>query len=461
MAGPEGSAPITGRDELVAWFEAGNKPVDDWRIGTEHEKLVFRLSDLSRPGWDEPDGIKPLLEGLASEFGWQPVLEHGNIIALKDDAGGSITLEPGGQFELSGAMLENIHQTCDEVHTHLHQVRTICQRLGLGMVGIGFDPKWAREDIKWMPKGRYRIMRNYMPKVGSLGLDMMLRTCTVQVNLDYADEADMVKKFRVSLALQPLATALFANSPFKEGKPNGFMSYRSQVWTDTDNDRCGMLDFVFEDGFGFERYTDYILDVPMYFIHRGEDYVDLSGRSFRDFMAGRIEAEDQGYVVRKGDVPTMEDWADHVTTAFPEVRMKRYLELRGTDGGPWKRLCALPAFWVGLLYDQTALDAAWDYVKDWTAEERNFLRDEAPRQGLDLEFRGRTLAERGQDVLKISRAGLQNRARLDSVGNNETGFLEILDQIAESGHSPAHWKLEAYHGRWGGSVDPLFSEFAY
>lgn len=461
MAEPKGGAPISGKDELITWFEAGNKPAEDWRIGTEHEKLVFRLSDLSRPAWNAPDGIKPLLEGLASEFGWQPILEHGKIIALKDDAGGSITLEPGGQFELSGAMLENIHETCGEVHTHLEQVRTICEQLGLGMLGVGFDPKWRREDIPWMPKGRYRIMRNYMPKVGTLGLDMMLRTCTVQVNLDYANEADMVKKFRVSLALQPLATALFADSPFKEGEPNGFMSYRSHVWTDTDNDRCGMLDFVFEDGFGFERYTDYILDVPMYFIHRGEDYVDLSGRSFRDFMAGKIEAEDQGHVVRKGDRPTMADWADHVTTAFPEVRMKRYLELRGTDGGPWKRLCALPALWVGLLYDQSALDAAWDFVKDWTAEERNYLRDEVPRQGLDLEFRGKTLAEMGREVLKISRAGLQNRARLDSTGSNETGFLDTLDQIAESGHSPAHWKLEAFHGKWGSSVDPMFREHAY
>jgi glutamate--cysteine ligase len=461
MAGSEGSPPVTGRDELVRWFEGGNKTADAWRIGTEHEKLVFRLSDLTRPGYDEPDGIKPLLEGLARNFGWQPITEHGKIIALRDDIGGSITLEPGGQFELSGAMLENIHETCEEVHTHLDQVRAVCDRLGLGMVGVGFDPKWRREDIQWMPKGRYRIMQNYMPKVGSLGLDMMLRTCTVQVNLDYSSEADMVKKFRVSLALQPLATALFANSPFKEGKPNGFMSYRSHVWTDTDNDRCGMLDFVFEDGFGFERYTDYILDVPMYFVHRGEDYVELSGRSFRQFMAGELEAEDQGHVIRKGDLPTMEDWSDHVTTAFPEVRLKRYLELRGTDGGPWKRLCALPALWVGLLYDQTALDAAWDLVKDWTAEERNFLRDEVPRLGLATPFRGGTLADVGRETLKISRTGLQNRARFDSSGNNETGFLETLDQIVQSGESPAAAKLRAYHERWGESVDPLFEEYKY
>jgi glutamate--cysteine ligase len=461
MAGHSDSAPIAGKDELVAYFEGGNKPPEKWRIGTEHEKLVFRLKDLTRPGYDGPDGIRALLEGLAARYDWQPIQEHGKTIALTDNAGGSITLEPGGQFELSGAQLETIHDTCKEVHTHLDQVRTVCDDLGLGMIGVGFDPKWRREDIQWMPKGRYRIMRNYMPKVGNLGLDMMLRTCTVQVNLDYASEADMVKKFRVSLALQPLATALFANSPFKEGKPNGFMSYRSHVWTDTDPDRCGMLDFVFENGFGFERYTDYILDVPMYFVHRGEDYVDLAGRSFRQFMAGELEAEDQGYVIRKGDRPTMEDWADHVTTAFPEVRMKRYLELRGTDGGPWKRLCALPALWVGLLYDQTALDAAWDLVKDWTPEERNHLRDEAPRLGLATPFRNRTLADVGAEVLKIARAGLQARARLDGAGNNETGFLEVLEEIVRTRESPARAKLNAYYERWGESVDPLFREFAY
>ncbi len=461
MANHSGGAPITGRDQLVGWFESGCRTPDAWRIGTEHEKLVFRLSDLSRPSYEGPDGIGALLRGLAERFDWEPVLERGNVIALRDDACGSITLEPGGQFELSGAQLETIHETCKEVHTHLGQVRTVCRDLGLGMLGMGFDPKWRRDEIPWMPKGRYRIMRQYMPTVGSLGLDMMQRTCTVQVNLDHSSEADMVKKFRVSLALQPLATALFANSPFKEGKPNGFMSLRSHVWTDTDPARCGMLDFVFEDGFGFERYTDYILDVPMYFIHRGDEYVNMAGRSFRKFLAGEVEAEDQGYVVRKGDKPGMDDWADHVTTAFPEVRLKRYLELRGADGGPWKRLCALPALWVGLLYDQTALDAAWDMVKDWTAEERNHLRDEAPRLGLATPFRGRTLADQGREVLKIARAGLQARGRLDGAGNNETGFLEELEHIVATGQSPAAAKLKAYYERWGESVDPLYREFAY
>ena len=309
-------------------------------------------------------------------FGWDPVMEAGNVIALENDARCSITLEPGGQFELSGAPLETIHQTCDEVHEHLRQVREVCDELGLGMLGLGFDPKSRREDVGWMPKGRYRIMRDYMPKKGKLGLDMMLRTCTVQANLDYQSEADMVKKFRVGLALQPVSVALFANSPFTEGKPNGFQSYRSFIWTDTDPDRCGTLPFVFEDGFGFERYVDYMLDVPMYFVYRDGNYIDASGQSFRDFMAGKLPAY-------PGQLPTMADWVDHLTTAFPEVRLKSFLEMRGADGGPWRRLCALPALWVGLLYDQTALDAAHDLVADWTEAERETMRAEVPQMGLD------------------------------------------------------------------------------
>jgi glutamate--cysteine ligase len=461
MAGLEGGPPIAGRDQLVRYFEDGSKPPVAWRIGTEHEKLIFRTSDNSRPGYFEPDGIKALLDGFVARFGWQPVTENGNVIALVDNAGGSITLEPGGQFELSGGILETVHATAAETDTHLAQLRAIAEPLGLRALGLGFDPKWRRDDIQWMPKGRYRIMRNYMPKVGGHGLDMMLRTCTVQVNLDYSSEADMVKKFRVSLALQPLATALFANSPFTEGRPNGFMSFRSHVWTDTDPDRCGMLDFVFEDGFGFERYTDYILDVPMYFAHRGEDYIDLAGQSFRRFMAGEIEAEDQGRVIRKGDRPTMDDWSDHVTTAFPEVRLKRYLELRGTDSGSRDMLCALPALWVGLLYDASALDAAWDLVRDWTKVERNALRDQVPRTGLATPFRGRPLASLAREVLQIAYAGLSARARRDAAGRDESGFLAVLDEIAASGESPAAALLRAYWERWGGSVDPVYGEYAY
>ncbi|MFN4088581.1 MAG: glutamate--cysteine ligase [Alphaproteobacteria bacterium] len=454
MAAPPapGGTPITDRRQLVDWFAQGSKPPAAWRIGTEHEKFAFRRSDLRRLPYDGPDGIGAILEGM-QRFGWDPVREGGNIIALVKD-GCSVTLEPGGQFELSGAPLETLHQTCDEVHTHLAQVKAVGDELGIGMVGLGFDPKWRREDIGWMPKGRYKIMRAYMPKKGELGLDMMLRTCTVQVNLDFADEADMVRKFRVSLALQPVATAIFANSPFVEGRPSGMLSARSHVWTDTDPDRCGMLDFVFEDGFGFERYTDYILDVPMYFAYRDGTYVDASGQSFRDFLDGRLPA-------LPGEAPLITDWADHVTTAFPEVRLKRYLEMRGADGGPWRRICALPALWVGLLYDQAALDAAWDLVKDWTREERNALRDEAPRLGLATPFRSGTLRDVAAQVLRIARAGLRARGRLDRAGDDETGFLTGIEEIVASGRTPAEDLLEAYRTRWDGSVDPVYSELAY
>ena len=453
MAAPpaSGGAPVTDTRQLVEWFEAGCKPPERWRIGTEHEKFAFRWSDLRRLPYDGTDGIRAVLEGL-TRFGWEPIPESGNPIALTQGAA-NITLEPGGQFELSGAPLENLHQTCAEVNTHLAQVKQVGDELGIGMIGLGFDPKWRRDDIGWMPKGRYRIMGSYMPKKGTLGLDMMLRTCTVQVNLDFASEADMVRKFRVSLALQPIATALFANSPFVEGKPSGFLSYRSHVWTDTDPDRSGMLDFVFEDGFGFERYADYILDVPMYFVYR-DGYVDASGQSFRDFVAGKLPA-------LPGQVPLITDWADHVTTAFPEVRLKRYMEMRGADSGPWRRICALSALWVGLLYDQGALDAAWDLVKDWTREERNHLRDEVPRQGLKTPFRGGTLLDVARRVLDIARGGLRARARLDRSGEDETGFLSSLEEVVGTGKTAADALLDAYANRWNGSVDPIYRELAY
>ena len=444
--------PITDKRQLVADLEAGCKPRAAWRIGTEHEKFAFRLSDLRRLPYEGPDGIGALLDGLR-RFGWQPVQEDGNTIALNCGAC-NITLEPGGQVELSGAPVETLHQTCAEVNTHLTQVKQVAAELGVGMLGMGFDPKWSRADMPWMPKGRYEIMRAYMPKKGGLGLDMMLRTCTVQVNLDFASEAHMVKMLRVGLALQPVATALFADSPFAEGRPTGFLSYRSHVWTDTDPDRCGMLPFAFEPGMGFERYVDYMLDVPMYFVYRDGRYVDASGQSFRDFMAGRLPA-------RPGEIPGMGDWTDHLTTAFPEVRLKRFLEMRGADGGPWDRLCALPALWVGLLYDDAALDAAWDLVKDWTAAEREALRREVPRRALHTPFRGRPLRAVAIEVLAIARDGLRRRARLDRTGDDEGRFLNILHEIAESGACPAEAKLEAYHGRWHGSVDPIFTEFAY
>ena len=447
-----GGAPITSKQQLVEYFESGSKPRSEWRVGTEHEKFVFDLETLRTVSYEQPNGIGALLRGL-QRFAWQPVEEHGNVIALTMD-GCSITLEPGGQFELSGAPVENIHQTCAEVGTHLTQVKEVAAELGVGLLGMGFQPKWARADIPWMPKGRYKIMGEYMPKKGKLGLDMMLRTCTVQTNLDFSSEADMVKKLRVSMALQPVATALFADSPFTEGKPNGFMSYRSHIWTDTDPDRCGTLTWVFEGGMGFERWVDYMLDVPMYFVYRDGKYIDASGQSFRDFLNGKLPA-------LPGEVPTLGDWSDHLTTAFPEVRLKKFLEMRGADGGPWERLCALPALWVGLLYDDQALDAAWDLVKNWTNEDHLSLRRDVPRLALKTSFRGRSMRELAIDVLKIARAGLQRRAALDRIGGDESGFLNVIQEIAESGQTPAEEKLALYHGKWHESVDPIFTEYAY
>ena len=444
--------PITDRSQLVEVLASGEKPRAQWRIGTEHEKFGFRLDDLRPPAFEGERGIQALLTGL-TRFGWEPVQENGNTIALLRD-GASVTLEPAGQLELSGAALESIHQTCVETGTHLNEVAQVAGELQLGFLGMGFQPKWTRADMPWMPKGRYRIMRDYMPKVGSLGLDMMTRTSTVQVNLDYASEADMVKKFRVSLALQPIATALFADSPFTEGRPNGYLSYRSHIWTDTDADRTGMLDFVFEDGFGYERYVDYLLDVPMYFSYRDGIYHDASGKSFRRFLRGELD-------VLPGALPTLRDWSDHMTTAFPEVRLKKYLEMRGADSGPWSRICALPAFWVGLLYDDAALDAAWDLVRDFSLAERHALRDGVPKHALNLPFRGGSVRDLARRALEISREGLRRRAALNGDGQDETRFLDVLQEIVDSGRTAAERKLELFHGAWNGSVDPVFREFAY
>ncbi len=442
---------VNDKRELVAYLERGAKPREHWRIGTEHEKFGYSLDDLRPLPYEGPAGIRAMLEGLG-RFSWRPVLEEGKVISLEMD-GQAITLEPGGQLELSGAPLATLHETCDEVNTHLDQVKTVAGELGVAFLGLGFQPKWPRAEIPVMPKERYGIMRRYMPTRGTLGLDMMLRTCTVQVNLDVASEADMVKKFRVALALQPVATALFANSPFTEGKPNGYLSYRSQIWTDTDPDRCGILPFVFEDGMGFERYAEHALDVPMYFVYR-QGYVDAAGQSFRDFLDGKLAA-------LPGERPTLKDWEDHLTTLFPEVRLKQFLEMRGADGGPWRRLCALPALWVGLLYDDGALDAAWDLVKDWSAELRAEMRAEVPKRALATAVQGRPLAELAAQVLEIAAAGLKARVRLDAFGEDEAHFLDALRNIVDSGKTPAEELLEAYEGRRSGDIDRVFEEYAY
>jgi len=446
---------VESREQLVAYLERGAKPPAAWRIGTEHEKFGFCTETLAPLPYDGPKSVRAMLEGLATRFGWQPVLEQGKLIALGDaETGASITLEPGGQFELSGAPLENLHETCDEVNTHLEQVRQVGSALGIGFLGVGFSPKWTLAETPLMPKGRYDIMRRHMARRGRLGRDMMFRSCTVQVNLDFADEADMVEKLRVGLALQPVATAIFANSPFTEGRPNGFLSYRSELWRDTDPDRTGMLPFAFEDGMGFERYVDYALDVPMYFVYRDGVYHDVAGKSFRDFLAGRLE----GFA---GERPRLSDFEDHLTTLFPEVRLKHFLEMRGADGGPWRRLCALPALWVGLLYEGAALAAAGELIRGWSAEERQRLRDEVPRQALATPFRRGTVADLARDMLAIARDGLRARARSDGFGDDETHFLNAIESIVEEGRTPAEELLDLYHGEWGGDIDRIFTDCAY
>ncbi|MEM6678805.1 MAG: glutamate--cysteine ligase [Pseudomonadota bacterium] len=449
----EGGGPIESRSDLAGYLESGCKPADDWRIGTEHEKFGYCLETHKPIPYDGERSVRAMLEGLRDRFDWQPIEEAGNLIGLQKD-GANVSLEPGGQLELSGAPLETIHETCDEVNTHLAEVRDVADALGIGFIGLGAAPEWHHEDMPRMPKGRYRLMTEYMGRVGTHGTQMMYRTCTVQVNLDFSSEADMVQKLRVALALQPVATALFAASPFFEGKPNGWQSWRARVWRNTDGDRTGMLPWVFEDGMGFERWVDYALDVPMYFVYRGGDYVDARGQSFRDFLEGRLPA-------LPGEKPTLSDWGDHLTTLFPEARIKKFIEMRGADGGPWRRLCALPAFWVGLLYDQGALDEASALVAEWSAEMREALRHDAAKEGLRAQIGGRSLQAVALDALAIARRGLTTRARPGKIDRDETHFLNALDEIAGTGQTPADEMLARYEGDWAGDLSQIYGEYSY
>jgi len=450
-----GGGPIERHEQLAEYLSDGCKPRDDWRIGTEHEKFGYCKNNLLPIPYEGKRSVLGVLEGLRDVHGWAPVEEAGKLIGLEKD-GANISLEPGGQLELSGAPLTSIHETCDEVNTHLREVKEIADKVDVGFIGLGAAPVWTHEQMPLMPKGRYRLMNDYMEKVGTMGRTMMRRTCTVQVNIDFASEADMVQKLRVALALQPVATALFANSPFLEGKPNGFKSWRANIWQNLDDSRTGMLPFVFEDGFGFERYVDYALDVPMYFVYRDGKYINALGQSFRDFLKGQLPA-------LPGETPTLSDWADHLTTIFPEARIKKYMEMRGADGGPWRRLCALPAFWVGLTYDQSALDAAWDLVKGWDAETRDALRVAAGRDGLQAQVGGINMHELAREVVAISEAGLKARAKPGAAGlvPDETHFLNALKESLDSGKVPADELLEHYHGDWNGDLDRIYAEYSY
>ncbi len=451
------SAPIGARDDLVRHIELGCKPAADWRIGTEHEKFGFHRKTNRPLAYNGPSGVRAVLEGLIKRFGWLPVMEGENIIALTRPAGepgGTVSLEPGGQLELSGGVLDTVHETAAEMAEHVAQVNAVGADLDVGFMGLGFSPVWTRAETPKMPKGRYDIMTAYMPKVGKLGLDMMYRSCTVQVNLDFASEADMVMKLRVSLALQPIVAAIFANSPLTEGKPNGYQTFRSEVWLDTDRQRTGMLPFAFEPGMSFERYVDYALDVPMYFVYRNGRYLDASGKSFRAFMDGKLD-------VLPGERPTIEDWADHLSTLFPEVRLKRFLEMRGADVGSAASVSALPALWVGLLYDRTSLEAAYDLVRDWSAAERQGIRDAVPKSALHTPFRNTTVLTIAQQVVRIAEAGLKRRARLDGAGHDEQRHLQLVQDIVASGKTAADRVLERFHGPWSGDATRAFADLAY
>jgi glutamate--cysteine ligase len=446
---------VESRDALVAWLEAGCKPAGPFRIGAEHEKIPFYRANHSPVPYGGDKGIRALLEGMRKRLGWDGIEDGGNLIGLYDpNGGGAISLEPGGQFELSGAPLDDAHATADELDRHLTVARSVAEPLGIGFLALGMSPKWSLAETPIMPKHRYAIMARYMPKVGTRGLDMMFRTATVQVNLDFMSEKDMVAKMRVGLALQPAITALFANSPFTDGKLNGLLSARSEIWRHTDAARTGMLSFVFEPGMGFERYVDYALDVPLYFLKRGGNYQDVAGASFRDLLAGRLKEA-------PGERATIADWANHLSTIFPEVRLKRYLEMRGADVGPPERIVALAALMAGLYYNPDALGSAEALIEGWSAEDRQKLRDDAPLLGLAAEVRGRDLRSVALDMLAISRSGLKRRARLNARGEDETILLHPLEAIADSGREPARRWIQRYEGPWGRSVDPSFDEAAF
>ena len=442
------SAALT-RDDILAWFASGEKTRDAWGIGTEHEKFLFDCRSHRRPPYDGADGIEGILTRIAGRAGWRGVYEAGKIIAVKHSDGSSITLEPGGQMELSGAIMANVHQTCSETQNHLRLMSEVIDQSHIWMLGLGFDPKWRREDIAWMPKGRYAIMRRYMPKVGTKGLDMMLRTCTIQVNLDYASEADMAQKFRTALALQPIATALFANSPFVEGKPSGVLSNRAMAWADTDAARCGVPEVVFDAGFGYEAWLDYVLDVPMYFLERDGGYVDVAGESFREFMRGELA----GF---PGEYPSLADWEAHTTTVFPEVRLKRFLEMRGADGGDWTMICGLPALWTGILYDDEALAAAAEFAGEFGVEEVRAGFLSAAQDGLAGRIGGYALYEAAERLLGLALAGLQRRQIVDKHGADETQYLTPIKKLLAQRTTPAEVLLAEYRDGWGENIDRIY-----
>ena len=448
----EESSPLTeSRADLIGVMASGGKPRGEWRVGTEHEKHVYRKGPIRPVPYVGTDGVHALLAGIEKRTGWHPFYDKGNPIGLRNlGAVGGISLEPGGQFELSGAPHETIHDAAAELDSHLEDCRAIGGPLNIHFLGLGVTPLWSVADIPAMPKSRYGIMTPYMDKVGTLGTSMMYRSCTVQANLDFSDEADMVKKLRVSVALQPIVTALCANSPFIDGKPSGLLSFRSHIWLNTDRARTGMLPFAFDEGFGFEQYADYALQVPMYFVMRNHEYINTAGEDFRAFLDGRLPQ-------LPGEKPTLKDWENHLSTLFPEVRLKQFLEMRGADMGDRGQVLALAAIWTGLFYDSEALDSAWDLVSDWTNEERETLRSEVPRTAIHTKFRSGTVADIARLVLDLAGDGLRRRAEFDD-GEDETIYLAPFEETLDLGKTPAERWLDKYHGEWAGDLSRIFDE---
>ena len=450
-----GGGRIEKYNQLIEYLASGCKPKSDWRIGTEHEKFGYCKETLSPIPYNGNRSVLAILKGLEREYGWKPIKENNSIIGLSKN-GANVSLEPGGALELSGAQLQTVFQTCDEVNEHLLEVKSIADKLNIGFIGLGAAPHWKHDEMPIMPKGRYKLMSEYMDKVGTMGKSMMFRTCTVQVNLDFSSESDMVQKMRVALALQPIATALFSNSPFFDGNLTGHKSWRSRIWRSLDPQRTGLLPFVFNEGFGFEAWAEYALDVPMYFVYRDGNYINALGQSFRDFMKGELPA-------LPGELPTLSDWADHLTTIFPEARLKKFIEMRGADAGQWHRLCALPAFWVGICYDQGSLDAAWDMVKSWDENYRENLRVAAAEDGLNASVGSIRLIDLAKETILISENGLKNRAQASSNGlySDESLFLDSLKENIEKRKSSADELLEKYHGSWNRDLTKIFEEYSY
>ena len=442
-------------NSLVSWLSSKEKDPKQWCIGTEHEKFIYTLDEFAPVEYGGDKGIEAILHYLSDTYDMTPIMENGMYVALKTNEGASISLEPGGQLELSGNIVKTLHHSCIETSKHLRQMLDVTAKLGLGMIGLGFHPTASKEQINWMPKGRYKIMKNYMPKVGNLGLDMMLRTCTIQTNLDYQDEEDMRRKFKTSLALQPIATALFANSPIKDGRLTKIQSNRALVWTDTDPDRCGVPQCVFEPSFGYEQWIDYVLDVPMYFIYRDGQYLDVAGKSFRKFMNSEYSDEFFGHTA------SMLDFEDHITTIFPDVRLKGYLEMRGADGGPWSIICALPALWVGLLYDAEALQKAEAIANQFSHQDVVNARISAAKDGLKGQIGSQNIHQVAKQLIEIAETGLKSRARTNKDGEDERTFLTPLKTIVNSGLTQADIVSGLYYNEWNEDINKVYTYYKY